>query len=213
MITVAQLVEEALMRDDVALAAARRGWLNLSSYAREIQPGIQESLMKDIQEGTIITALSRVVAGLEDSARPTVNVIQSLAVHSDLEGMTYERTEDVSEKIRDIYSRVSVDNKSYLTITQGINEVTIIAEAEVAQAFRAELKSVRKIYDKANLVGVTVKFKLGYLEVPNLIFSLMQRLAYRDTNIVEVVSTATELTFIIEKRDLAATLEQLQKDI
>lgn len=35
----------------------------------------------------------------------------------------------------------------------------------------------------------------------------------KKVNIVEVVSTATELTYVIEKKDLAAALEQLQKDI
>jgi hypothetical protein len=41
----------------------------------------------------------------------------------------------------------------------------------------------------------------------------VRRLAYKNVNLVEIVSTATELTFIIDKRDLATALEQLQKDI
>ncbi len=213
MITVAQLVQDALLHDDVALAAAKEGWLNLSSYARTLQPDIQERLFKEVQEGTIITALSRIVSDLEDSKRPARNVIQSLSVHSNLEGMTFERTDEVSERIRSIYSTIHMTNKSYLTITQGINEVTIIAESQVAQSFRDDLRDTQKVYDKTNLVGITAKFKIGYLEIPNLIFSLTQRLAHRDINIIEIVSTATELTFIIEKKDLSTTLSQLQKDI
>jgi hypothetical protein len=38
-------------------------------------------------------------------------------------------------------------------------------------------------------------------------------LAYKDINIIEVVSTATELTYMIEKKDLPVALEQLQKDM
>jgi len=38
-------------------------------------------------------------------------------------------------------------------------------------------------------------------------------LAYKNINIIEVVSTATEMTYIIEKQDVALALEQLQKDI
>lgn len=213
MITVAQLVQDALLHDDVALAAAKEGWLNLSSYARTLQPDIQERLLKEVQEGTIITALSRAVADLDNSKQPTRNVIQSLAIHSNLEGMTFERTDEVTERIQSIYSTVHMTNKSYLTITQGINEVTIIAETQVAQPFRDNLRDARKVYDKTNLVGITAKFKVGYLEIPNLIFSLTQRLAYRDINIIEIVSTATELTFVIEKIDLSVALSQLQKDI
>lgn len=213
MITIAQLVEDILIHDDVALAAAKKGWLNLSSYARSVRPIVQEQLLKDVQEGTIITALSRIVAGLEDSKRPAANVVQSLVIHSNLEGMTYERTEDLSAEIRDIYARTTTADTSYLTVTQGIHEVTVIAEAPTAHVFRDSLKNARKIYDKVNLVGITAKFKVGYLEVPNLIFSLTQRMAYKDINIIEIVSTATELTFVIDKKDLSSALSQLQKEV
>lgn len=213
MITVSQTVEDILLHDDLALATAQKGWLNLSSYARAIKPQIQKSLLKEVQEGSIITALSRLVADLQFSEPAPAAVIQSLAVHANLEGMTYERTADTSVAIRDTYSQVNVDNKSYLTVTQGINEITIVAEAQVAQAFRQSLAGARTIYDKANLVGITVKFMVGNLEIPNLIFTLTKRLAYKDINIIEVVSTATELTYVLEKKDLAVALEQLQKDI
>lgn len=213
MITVAQSVEETLLHDDVALAAARKGWLNLSSYARAIQPEIQKQLLKDIQQGTIVTALSRIVASLATPTAEANDAIQSLSVHSNLEGMTYERTANVSATIRDIYRRVRAESTSYLTVTQGVNEVTVVAEGGVAQTFRDALRGNRTIYDKTNLVGITAKFAVGNLEVPNLIFTLSRRLAYKDINIIEIVSTATELTYIIEKKDLATALEQLQKDM
>lgn len=215
MINIAQTVENILRHDDIALTAAREGWLNLSSYARSIQPIVSQSLMKDVQEGSIITALSRLVTELTSSsmqASAPSNAVQSLAVHGNLQGMTYERSEDISGKIREIYHRVATSSKTFLTVTQGINEITIIAESAVAEVFRRELRDVHTVYDKQNLVGITVKFAPNNLEVPNLIFALTRRLAYRDINIIEIVSTATELTYIIEKPDLTRALEQLQKD-
>jgi len=213
MITVAQLVEEALFHDDVALAAAKKGWLNLSSYARTLQHDIQQRLLKDVQLGTIITSLSRIVMDIKDSQGPIRGVLQGLTIHPNLEGMTFERTNEASARIRNIYSHARTTNKSYLTVTQGVNEVTIITETQVARTFRDSLKDVQKTYDKTNLVGITAKFKVGYLETPNLIASLTQRLAYRDINLIEIVSTATELTFILEKKDLPVALTQLQKEV
>jgi hypothetical protein len=198
MIKIAQTVEDILRHDDVATTAAQRGWLNLSSYARTIRPQVQTILMKDVQEGTIVTALSRIVAGLPQRVETFSDAIQSLAVHSNLEGITYERSEQVSDKIRQIYHQIIMGNKSFLTVTQGINEVTVVAEAAVAQVFREQLDGAHKVYDKTNLVGITVKFSTRNLEVPNLIFTLTERLAYRDINIIEIVSTATELTYMIE---------------
>lgn len=213
MITIAQTVENILRHDDVALAAAHKGWLNFSSYARAIRPQVQNSLLKDVQEGSIVTALSRIAPAMTHQPAINSTIIQSFAVHSNLEGMTYERSEQVSADIRAIYHQIAVDNKSFLTVTQGINEITIVAQADVARLFRDKLRHAHVVYDKPNLVGITVKFAPQNLEVPNLIFSLTRRLAYRDINIIEIVSTATELTYVIEKPDVAAALEQLQKDI
>ncbi|HJQ09028.1 MAG TPA: hypothetical protein VJ836_06120 [Candidatus Saccharimonadales bacterium] len=215
MINISQAVEERLTRDDVALIAAQKGWLNFSSYARAIQPELQRLLHKNVQEGSIVTALSRIAAQSHRHQQDiaTTDMIQSLSVHSNLEGMTYERTTDVSAKIRDIYQKINVDNKTYLTVTQGMNEVTVVAEPRVAQIFRDSLDVAHMIYDKRALVGITAKFTVGNLEVPNLIFALTRRLAYKNINIIEIVSTATEITYMIEKKDLAIALEQLQKDI
>lgn len=213
MVNISQVVEDILRHDDVAVAAAQKGWLNLSSYARTIKPQVQATLVKDVQEASIVTSLSRVVASLSRPSEGRADTIQSLAVHSNLEGITYERSEQVSTRIREIYHQVTVGNTSFLTLTQGINEITIVAEATVANVFREALPDAHKVYDKNNLVGITVKFAPSNLEVPNLIFALTRRLAYRDINIIEIVSTATELTFVIVKCDVAAALEQLQKDI
>lgn len=213
MITIAQHTEDILLHDDVALAAARKGLLNLSSYARYIRPELEKRLLKRTQEGSIVTALSRIVARLSATQSEATNVLQSLAVHANLEGITYERSGATSEQIREIYHRLSSSSGTFITMTQGIHEITIIAEAQTAQEFRNSLQDVHAIYDKNKLVGVTVKFKVGYLETPNLIHQLTRRLAYKDINVIEIVSTATELTFIIDKKDLEITLLQLQKDI
>lgn len=213
MVNISQVVEDILSHDDIALGAARRGWLNLSSYARAIQPEVEAALIKPVSEGSIITALSRITSELPAHTQPSTDSIQGLSVHSNLEGMTFERSEELSQQIRDIYREVAVANKAFIAVTQGVTEVTIVASSSAARIFRDKLEGTHKIYDKQNLVGITVKFALENLEMPNLIFALTKRLAYKDINIIEIVSTATELTFIIDKADLAVALAQLQLDL
>ena len=140
MITIAQHTEDILLHDDVALAAARKGLLNLSSYARYIRPELEKRLYKKPQEGSIVTALSRIVARLSVSQSEATNVLQSLAVHANLEGMTYERSAATSTQVRDIYQRLSSSDHTFITMTQGIHEITIIAEAQIAQEFRNSLQ-------------------------------------------------------------------------
>ena len=213
MINISQAVQHIFSEDDIAQAAARKGWLNLSSYAREIQPVVASALLKPASEGSIITALSRIIARQPQVSIDAEHIVQSLSVHANLEGITYERSESTSNRMREIYRHVNVDNKAFVTITQGMGEITVIAEARVAHAFRQELRGSHVIYDKTDLVGITVKFDMDSLERPNTIFLLTRQLAFKGINLVEVVSTATELTFIIHKSTLAQALEQLQKAI
>src|SRR3984957_19439545 len=122
MINIAESVDEIFRRDDVAMAAARRGLLNLSAYARQIRPEIQTVLLKDVSEGSIVTAMSRLVSSLPQSRGSRDVVLQALAVHANLAGVSYGRSHRVSEKIRGIYQQVTSDTRTFLTITQGINE-------------------------------------------------------------------------------------------
>lgn len=213
MINISKAVEDIFRQDDLAQAAAQKGWLNLSSYARHIKPSIEAALMKPAGEGSIVTALSRVISQLPPPPSEPDHIVQSLSVHANLEGITFERSEHTSARIGQIFRDLNVDNKAFVTVTQGMNEITIVAEAKIAQTFRQHLTSAHKIYDKPGLVGITVKFDLASLERPNTIHLLTRRLAFKSINLVEVVSTATELTFIIHKSELPVALEQLQKAI
>lgn len=215
MINISKAVGDIFAQDDIAQAAAQKGWLNLSSYARDIRPAVEAALLKPASEGSIVTALSRLVTGAPaiPATAEADHILQSLSVHANLEGMTFERSEDTSARIGQIFRDLSVGNKAFLTVTQGMNEITVVAEARIAQVFRDQLRSAHKIYDKQDLVGITVKFGLSSLERPNTIYLLARRLAFKAVNLVEVVSTATELTFIIDKSELPTALAQLQKAI
>jgi pyruvoyl-dependent arginine decarboxylase (PvlArgDC) len=212
-IRISKVVEEIIKKDDLVIALASRRLLNASAYAREIQPEIENILLKEVKLGSIVAAINRYSETVPEHLIPTKNIIQSLAVHSNLEGVSYERTEETSKIIREVYKSTEVDNKTYVTVTQGINEITVVAESSVLQKFKEALKSKKTIYYKSDLIGITVKFDIACLETPNIMYGLMRRMALKDINLIEVVSTATELTFIIDKSDLQIGLEQLQKSI
>ncbi len=213
MTTISQAVAEILIKDDLVMAMAARDLLNVSAYAQEIQSEVETTLVKKVKKGSIIAAIQRSLDNQPKNSIPTGNVLQSISAHANLEGMSFERTEETSQLLRDVYKNTAVSNKTYLTVTQGISEITVVAEQHTAQKFRTAMKDIKKIYDKSSLVGITVKFDLKFLQIPNLIYALTRRMALKSINIIEIVSTASELTFVIDRKDLQVGLEQLQKNI
>lgn len=213
MMKISTIVQDIMENDDLVKSLASKGLLNYMAYARSIQKDVEEKAFKEIQLGSITAAVTRYVDELKPIDLPSEKDIQQISLQTNLEGVTYERSEEVSKKIQSIYNEIKVDNKTYITITQGINEITIIAESSVIDMFRQKMKDYSTIYDISDIVGITVKFGLKYMSIPNLFYLLIRKLALRNINIVEIVSTATELTFIINKPNLQIALDQLHKGL
>lgn len=213
MIKISTIVQDLMDNDDIVKGVAARGWLNNMAYARSIHKEVEEKAFNKVQLGSITAAVNRYVKEMKPIALPSEKDIQQISVQTNLAGITFERSEEISEKIRALYQEVQVNNKMYLTITQGINEITIIGEQSIIEVFRKKLERYKPIYDISNIVGINIKFGLKYMSIPNLFYLLVRKLALQNINIIEIVSTATELTFILNKADTAKALNQLQKGL
>lgn len=213
MIKISPIVQNIMENDDLVKSIASKGLLNYMAYARSIKKQVEEKTMKEVKLGSITAAVARYVSNLKPIELPSEKDIQQISVQTNIEGVTYERSEEVSQKIQAIYNGIKMNNKTYITITQGINEITIIAENKVIDIFRQKLKKYITIYDISDIIGITVKFGIKYMSIPNLFYSLIRKIALKNINIVEIVSTATELTFIINKKNLQTALNQLHKDM
>lgn len=135
--------------------------------------------------------------------------LSSISLHTKLAELTYEKNTTLIKKIRDVYNELEFDDNTFVTITEGLTEVAIISKKEVVAAFKEKLADFTVHYHNDNLVGVSVKFDIRYLDIPHQIEQMVTQVAIRDINIVEVVSTATEFTFLVAEEDAQMTLQQL----
>ncbi len=210
MITVYEVVTQVLYENDVALEAARLGILNLSSYAKIIKTAVEEKTMKEVRLGTIVTALSRCIPKLLDQVPPRIPslVVQDISIRTPLFELSFEKTADILQKVS-MLSHVWF-NQGFFTLTEGLGEVTIISD----EALRSDIKSHFNTQPKGeytDLVGITVRFdEKEYLEIPNAIFSLMNALSTKRVNVIEVVSTYTEISFIIRSKEMDLAISALK---
>ena len=211
MIKVSEIVVEMLQKDEMALEALRAGVLNLSSYARKIQPQIEKRLYKPVKLGSIVTALSRIK--LEDKGivplRPDVR-IEDMSIKSPLCEITYEKTDEVLAKLPKLKTKRDANNK-FFTITQGVGEVTIIMPENLENVVNEHFGIMPK-GQYQDLVAITVRFvEEEYIEVPNMIYALVAALASKRINLIEIVSTFTEISFIVRQKDMSETVDILKE--
>lgn len=209
MIRISQAVADLVLGDEIALEALRAGILNLSAYADRILPTIEKSLYKEVRKGSIVTALSRL--SLKVSHVPALRAlvrIKDMSIKAPLCELTYEKTSQISQKVSHLVSKYF--HKGLFTVTQGIGEVTLIVLQEIKSAVMNDI-GVKPNGQYDDLAAVTVRFTEDeYIEVPNMIYTLIAALASKRINLIEIVSTFTEISFIVREKDMKETIEVLK---
>jgi len=211
MLKVSEITQDILQSADLELEAMRKGVLNLSAYAEQIHDEVENRTFKKVKKTTIVVALSRLQTRLSNipTLQPQI-YLDKLSVKSPLVTITYEKTRQSLEQSRSLSVFLSHHDPQFITITQGTDELTIIVSQDqldtTLEYFDAEPKAVCH-----NLVGVTVQFTEKYLSQPNVIYTILAALAGKRINIIEIVSTYTELTVIIEQAQLEVAIRTLNR--
>lgn len=205
MIKIAQVTLEILNSDEIAQESLSRGVLNLTAYAKKIKPLIEKRLYKPVRIGSIVTSLSRIAANTEVTSLKVPVRIEDMSIKSPLCELSYERNNKITKGIADLVIKYS--GQGFFTSTQGIGEITIIA----SQIFKDEIIKVLGVptigyYD--NLSAITVRFiEKDYIEVPNMIYTMVSALAVKHINLIEIVSTFTEISFIVSQQDIRSVVD------
>lgn len=208
MIRVTDTVRQIVSEDAFAIEAMQRNLLNFSAYAQEILPRVEKRTMKSVRVGTVIVALSRIAAIMGDQPFSPHVAIDNFSITSNLHAISYVRTHSVNDVLNK--GTFNISENHFFTITEGIHEVTVIC----AEALTEQIKSYfsdKPVSVMEDLVAVSVRFSEKYIHIPNTIYSLVGALALRHINILEIVSTYSELTFVIHKNELDTTIQALQE--
>jgi hypothetical protein len=190
-------VKEKLTEDLDARTALIRGIMNYSAYAELILADIENRMFKTIDKQTIVVALSRISKSNFWQATDTDVRLTNLTIHPGLIDFTVERTAENLRLINKIEKNIGAGFDRFFTITLSTGEITIIADQTLKVMIMKVLAEAKFISKFTGLNGITVKFSQSYLSVPNTIYSLTKKLAASNVNIIEIVSTATELTYLV----------------
>ncbi|MBI5221982.1 MAG: hypothetical protein HY980_00580 [Candidatus Magasanikbacteria bacterium] len=209
MLKIIDAVHDTLLDSEIAVEALRLDCLNLRAFARRIHKTIEEKTKKPVKVGTIVVALSRMAGAVKKTPalRPAVK-FDALSIRSPLCDTTFENTKENLASARSFSKPLASRGGHFFTMTQGVNEITFIISDDLKTGLFKRFNVKPKVVSE-NLVGINISFSERYLSVPNVIYGIIAKVAIRRINIVEIVSTYTELTLIIHKEDLEAALKGL----
>lgn len=212
MVNVAHIVEKIISEKPFLQEALARGIVNNSALAEEIIPEIEKELKKKVKFPAVNMAIRRLSEKLDKSFIVNAKFDQNtdISIRSDLVEIPVFKMEDVQDNIKELYGLVNFRKGDFLTVTQGLHEVMVITnkryEKKVMELFSK--KSVKKVI--SNLSSITINIPDESVDEVGLFYLVTRALTWENINIIDIVSTLNEMTFILREDDTARAYDCLK---
>ncbi|MEK7128665.1 MAG: hypothetical protein AAB933_03865 [Patescibacteria group bacterium] len=206
MIKIQPIVREIVMGEMEAYFALGNGYMNMSSYAYRILPLVEARAKKTVTITSIVVSLSRLRKEFKKE-KPMIEevAIKNITTKLPLTEIIYENTKKFIRELESLHKNISVSQDDFFTTTIGTTEIDVICSsnlsAKVLKHFKMKPKTVNR-----DLAAIAISFDPKVFSVPNTFFSLLSITARARINIEELVSTPTELIFIVAEKDFGHTV-------
>jgi hypothetical protein len=189
-----------------ACFALTNGYMNMSSYAYRIRPLVEERAKKQVTITSLVVSLSRLRKEFKKE-KPLIHdvAIKNITTKLPLSEIIYERTGKFIEQLESLHKNLLVAQEDFFTITIGTTEIDIICSSNLENKILKHFKLKPKITNH-NLAAIGISFDPKVFNMPNTFFSLLAITARARINLEELVSTPTELIFIVTEKDFAKTV-------
>lgn len=214
MVTIAHLVEKIVEQKPFLEEALARGLINYAALAEMLKPEIELELKKQVKHSAIMMALRRLSDKLEKSFIHQAQVRfkeTDITIKSDLFEITVLKSPSIINNIKKLYGLIDFPKGDFLTITYGIYEIMFISNKRYKHQILKCLQGEKVIKIIDQLSSLTIKIPLDAVEQVGLFYVVTKALNWVNINIIEIVSTLTEMTFILKENDISKAFNTLKK--
>ena len=211
MIKIQPIVRGIVLKELEAYIALTEGYMNMSSYAYRIRPLVENLVKKKVTITSLVVSLSRLKKEFKKQ-KPLIQdvVIKNITTKLPITELVYENSEKFIEEMGTLHKNISLTREDFFVATVSINEMNIIVSSNLATKVVKHFKMKPKIVNN-NFAAVGISLRVESFNTPNTFFSLLSILARARINIEELVSTSTELIFIIAEKDFSETVALFSK--
>jgi len=200
MIKIQDALSELISKDSFLQFGISNRLFNLTRLSTFLKPLLEVRVKKSIKQQALLMSLSRtssrfrkVVRGIEDYKAESITIISSLLI------VTYPNNPRIHTLLNQLYKEV-LDQKGYITITEGNHEITLIIEYKLKELVLKVIEEKPKYYNQ-EISGVGIRFAEKYSDIPGFLNAVLQQMTLQGINIIEISSTFTELILYIDSRD------------
>ncbi len=206
MMTIPNAVETIIKKKPFLESALIDGIVNLSALSRQIKPKLEEMLGKEVNDGAIIMALNRLVPKLEMISilkfKSIMDNVGDIIVRSNLIDYSYVNSKTLHHCQADLLDRIKSKSDVFCTFSQGIGETTLVVSNVIAPMVEQIFDKEELVEKYTNLSSITVKLPKENSNYPGVYYYIFKKLAWDNINVVDVISTTSEFTIIVEDSNI-----------
>lgn len=211
MVTISHVVSKIVDDNVFIQESINKDIVSFALLAKQIQPDVEREMEKKVKKHAIEMALRRHSENVKQKHKDvTFDYSSDIMMKTKICDISVLRSPTLLNKLKKLYDIIDFE-KDFLNIIQGSCEVSIVTNERYKDKFINNLKGEKILNTEKDLVSLTMTFSKDFLYTPGVIFNIIRNIAWDNINIFEVVSTNTELTFIIHKKDAMKGYNSLEK--
>ena len=189
-----------------------KGVLSFSNYASSIKAEVEKLYGKEVKHSAIVMAIRRYGDELRQKEKTnlTPDVDYEIVMKTNIYDLNVVRTEKVLSKIAKLYSSVSTEKGDFLNISLGSHEVSVAVSDKYRNLVQEVAQDEEVLNEMQDLVALSLVFSGQFLQTPGIVYEAVRRLAWEVINVIEIISTMNELTFVIHREDSMKAFAVLQ---
>ncbi|MBI4439070.1 hypothetical protein HY640_04015 [Candidatus Woesearchaeota archaeon] len=215
MVTISHIVKKIVREHPVIMEALRQEIASYGALAEKLDQPVREELGKPAKHSAIMMALRRYAEELrkrKPQEKKAASLYgQEIVMKSGIADIGVAKSGTLARKLEGLYRIVDFDKGGQLNLIQGNYEVSIITNERYAPHVLKALSDEKIIVKEKDLAAISMSISKEHLYTPGSLFEAVRKLAWDNVNIFEIVSTATELTFIVSRKDALRAYNSLQE--
>lgn len=212
MVTISRIVEKMIKENPALEIALAKDIISYSKLARYLHDEVQKEFGKSATDAAIMQALKRLREKSEKLyEKKTKFYALELNTNSNIVSITIGKTNKLPQIMQSIYGMKELEEGFVLNATHGNQQTTLLLSKILEHKVNELLEGERIIAKVDNLSQLSVRFDEQMFEAPGFIVYVLKELTWNNINIIEIVSTYTELIIIVKNEDLMKAYNIVQK--
>jgi len=212
MVTVSHLVKKIVDDRPLLVEGIQQGIISFGGLAEQLIPQLEQELGKKVKESAVVMALRRYADTLQKPTKSQrFDFNSEIMMKTGLCDVCVVKSPTIFSKLKSIYAMVDYQRGDVLNVIHGNNEVSIVTNEKYEEKLMKELHGEKVINKKSGLVGLSLNYGKEFYTTPGILSTIIRKLSWENVNIFEIVSTMTELTFVISDKDAIRGYNALQR--